>query len=214
LEHSPEGKRDPRPIKRPMTDFAVRAHLAAIIESSDDAIISKDLNGIITSWNAAATRIFGYQPEEIVGESILRLIPEELHHEEDDILRKIRAGERIDHFETVRMRKSGEKFPISVTISPIKNETGQIVGASKVAHDVSDRKKNELNRFQLAAIVDSAEDAIISKDLNGIIKSWNRGASRIFGYAESEAIGRSILLIIPEELHHEEAAGRRADRAL
>src|SRR3954470_11402955 len=99
-----------------------RFHLAAIVDSSDDPIISKDLDGIIRSWNGAATRVFGYRPEEMVGQSIYRLIPPDLYYEEEEILRKLRAGERIDHHETVRLRKSGEKVAVSVTISPVRDE--------------------------------------------------------------------------------------------
>lgn len=178
--------------------------LAAIIASSDDAIISKDLSGIITSWNEGARRIFGYEADEIVGQSILRLIPDDLQHEEEFILGKIRSGERIEHFETTRQRKNGERFPISVTISPIKNEDGTIVGASKIARDISERRRADESRYRLAAIVDSADDAIISKDLNGIITSWNHGAQRLFGYQAEEIIGQSILRLIPENLRHEE----------
>ena len=127
--------------------------LAAIVDSSDDAIISKDLNGIITSWNKAAQRIFGYTPEEIVGRPILRLIPEELHPEEVEILRKLKTGEQIDHYETVRVRKGGERFPVSVTISPVRNDGGRVVGASKIARDISDRTRLDDSRFRLAAIV-------------------------------------------------------------
>jgi len=195
-----------------------RLHLAAIVASSDDPIISKDLNGTIMSWNEAATRVFGYGVDEIVGQSILRLIPPELHHEEAMILSKLRAGERIDHFETVRVKKSGEKFPVSVTISPVKDAGGRVIGASKIAHDLSDRRKNAESRFQLAAIVDSADDAIISKDLNGIVKSWNEAAYRIFGYTSEEMVGQPILRLIPPDLHYEEdeilrklRAGERID---
>ena len=117
------------------------ARLAAIVESSDDAIISKDLNGRITSWNASATRIFGYRAEEMIGESILRIIPPELRAEEDDILAKLRRGERIDHFETTRVRKDGRRVDISVTVSPLHNSAGTIVGASKVARDISEQKR-------------------------------------------------------------------------
>jgi len=186
-----------------LTD-AAKNFLAAIIASSDDAIVSKDLNGIITTWNEGARRIFGYEADEIVGQSILRLIPPELHHEEDFILGKIRAGERIEHFETTRVRKNGEKFPISVTISPIKDDSGRIIGASKIARDISDRRRADESRSRLAAIVESADDAIISKNLDGIITSWNRGARRLFGYEEHEIIGQSILRLIPENLRHEE----------
>jgi PAS domain S-box-containing protein len=184
---------------------AAKDFLAAIITSSDDAIISKDLNGVISSWNEGARRMFGYEASEIVGHSILRLIPPELHHEEDFILAKIRSGERIEHFESTRLRKNGERFPISVTISPIKEESGRIVGASKIARDISDRRQADESRYRLAAIVDSADDAIISKDLNGIITSWNHGARRLFGYEPEEIIGQSILRLIPENLQHEEA---------
>jgi PAS domain S-box-containing protein len=198
--------------------FDPRAHLAAIVDSSDDAIISKDLNGTIVSWNDSAARIFGYSENEIIGRSILLLIPPELHPEEDGILGKVRAGGRIDHYETTRMRKNGERFPISVTISPIKDGTGRVVGASKVARDISDRTRNDQSRFQLAAIVDSADDAIVSKDLSGIVKTWNQGAARMFGYSSEEMVGQPILRLIPEELHYEEdeilrklRAGERVD---
>lgn len=117
--------------------------LAAIVESSDDAIISKNLNGIVTSWNAAASRMFGYTAEEMIGEPVLRLIPEELHHEEEMILTKLKAGERIDHYETTRIKKGGERFKVSATISPIRDGKGQIIGASKTARDISERKKIE-----------------------------------------------------------------------
>lgn len=181
-----------------------RFHLAAIVDSSDDPIISKDLNGTITSWNQAATRVFGYRPEEIIGQSILKLIPPELQHEEAEILRKLRAGERIEHYETVRVTKNGERVHLSVTISPVRDESGRIIGGSKIARDISDRKKADEIRFRLAAIVDSAEDAIISKDLNGIIKTWNYGAERMFGYESAEMVGQSILKIIPADLRYEE----------
>ncbi|HEX8899134.1 MAG TPA: PAS domain S-box protein, partial [Chthoniobacterales bacterium] len=127
--------------------------LAAIIQSSDDAIISKDLNGIITSWNAAAERLFGYTPKEIIGQSILTLIPAERQHEEPRILERIRRGERIDHYETVRRRKDGTLLDISVTVSPLKNQDGQIIGASKIARDITDRVQNERRRAAQYAVV-------------------------------------------------------------
>jgi PAS domain S-box-containing protein len=132
-------------------------HLAAIIDSSDDAIISKDLQGIITSWNAAATRVFGYLAHEIVGKSVLVLIPPELHSEEPEILRKVTAGERIEHFETRRRRKDGELIRISLTISPIRDSSGRIVGISKIARDITDRKLAE------AALLESERMAVIGR---------------------------------------------------
>ena len=108
-----------------------RARLAAIVESSDDAIIAKDLNGVITSWNAAAEKMFGYTTEEIVGRSILTLIPPELQHEEPTILGQIRAGNRVAHLETQRLHKSGKRIEVSLTSSPIRNHDGKVIGASK-----------------------------------------------------------------------------------
>ena len=117
--------------------------LAAIVESSEDAIASKDLNGIVTSWNKSAERMFGYKAEEMIGRSILTVIPPELHHDEDMILSKIRRGEKIDHFETVRVTKSGERIDVSLTISPVKDEQGKVIGAAKIARNITENKKME-----------------------------------------------------------------------
>jgi PAS domain S-box-containing protein len=125
-----------------------RLLLAAIIDSSEDAIISKDLTGIITSWNKAAHRMYGYTAEEVVGRSILVLIPDELHLEEDEILRKLRAGERLEHFETTRIAKSGLRLEVSLTISPIRDSTGRVIGSSKIARDISARKQMERSLIQ------------------------------------------------------------------
>lgn len=119
------------------------AYLAAIVDSSDDAIISKNLSGIIRTWNKGAERIFGYKAGEVIGRPILVLIPAHLHHEEDAILSRLRNGERIDHFETVRLRKDGALINISLTVSPVRDATGRIIGASKVARDITERKRAE-----------------------------------------------------------------------
>lgn len=119
------------------------ARLAAIVASSNDAIVSKDLGGIINSWNAAAEQIFGYTAEEIIGRSITTIIPAELHSEEAQIIGKIRLGERVEHFDTVRMTKDGRRIDVSITVSPLRNSRGEIVGASKIARDVTERKRNE-----------------------------------------------------------------------
>jgi PAS domain S-box-containing protein len=144
-----------------------RLELAAIIESSEDAIISKNLQGIITSWNASATRLFGYLPHEIIGKSVLTLIPEELHLEEPEILRKVTSGERIDHYETRRRRKDGELLDISLTISPIRDETGLIVGISKIARDITQRKLTE------AALIESERMAAIGRLAGSIAHEVN-----------------------------------------
>ena len=309
--------------------------LAAIVDSSEDAIISKSLQGIITSWNQGAQRIFGYSAEEAVGRSILMLLPQDRLEEEPKILDRIKRGERIEHFETVRRTKEGKLLNVSLTVSPVKDAAGTIIGASKIVRDiteqldvlkrlrhsedrfritlasigdaviaadkvgqitfmnpvaesltgwnetealglplktvfkiideitrqpveppvfkvlqanvvvdlashcllvsrdgterpiddnaapihepngeisgvvlvfrdVSERRKADLAAQRLAAIVHSSDDAIISKNLSGIIITWNEGAKRLFGYSEEEIIGKSVLTLIPPELQREE----------
>ncbi|MGH8199462.1 MAG: hybrid sensor histidine kinase/response regulator [Steroidobacteraceae bacterium] len=120
-----------------------RGWLAAIIDSSDDAVVSKTLDGIVTSWNPAAVRLFGYEPAEIIGKPITTVIPVELHAEEAEILGRLRRGERVDHFETIRLAKDGRRIEISLTISPIRDEEGTIIGASKIARDITERRRSE-----------------------------------------------------------------------
>jgi PAS domain S-box-containing protein len=184
--------------------LAAQASLAAIVESSDDAILSKDLDGIIRSCNAAAERIFGYPCGELVGRPVRMLIPAERQGEENDILERIRRGERIDHFETVRVAKDGRLIQVSLTISPIHDKSGAIIGASKIARDITARKRSQEREAYLAAIISSSSDAIIAKDLNGTITSCNESAERIFGYTSSELIGRPIHVLIPAERYAEE----------
>ncbi len=130
-----------------MTDADKR--LAAIVDSSDDAIISKDLDGVVISWNRAAERMFGYTAEEMIGASIRRVIPADRQFEEDEVLAQIRRGQKVDHFETIRQRKDGSLVPISLTVSPILDEHGVVVGASKIARDVSERQRAEVENEQL-----------------------------------------------------------------
>ena len=115
--------------------------LASIVESSDDAIVSKDLNGIITSWNGGAERLFGYKPHEVIGKPITILIPADRIDEEPEIIERVRRGERVDHYDTVRRRKDGSLIDISLTVSPLKDADGRIVGASKIARDITERKR-------------------------------------------------------------------------
>jgi PAS domain S-box-containing protein len=135
--------------------------LAAIVDSSDDAIVGKDLNGIVTTWNSGAERLFGYSANQMIGTSIMRLIPPDRQAEENEILTRIRNGRRVDHFETVRVRKDGQLIDVSVTISPIKDVTGNVIGASKVARDIGERKRGE-EKLQAAKI--AAEKASKAKD--------------------------------------------------
>jgi len=131
------------------TDTIAR-RLAAIVESSDDAIVSKDLNGIVLSWNQAAERMFGYTADEMIGASIRRIIPDERQVEEDTVLASIRAGRRVDHFETVRQARDGRPVPISLSVSPILDADGTVIGASKIARDISDRKYAEQQAARVA----------------------------------------------------------------
>ena len=125
------------------------ARLAAIVSSSDDAIVGKSLEGRVTSWNDGAARIFGWSPEEMIGQPILRIIPPELRFEEEEILARLRRGERIAHFDTERVAKDGRRLAVSLTVSPIRDATGRVVGASKIARDVTARKQAETTQHQL-----------------------------------------------------------------
>jgi PAS domain S-box-containing protein len=121
----------------------LRALLASVVDSSDDAIVTKTLQGVITSWNRGAERLFGYTVDEAVGQPIFLIIPDDRKAEEEDVLARLRRGERIDHFETVRLSKDGRQIPISLTVSPVKDGSGRIIGASKIARDISDRLRAE-----------------------------------------------------------------------
>jgi PAS domain S-box-containing protein len=145
---------------RKKADLAIR-HLAAIVESSEDAIISKDLNGTIMSWNQGAERLFGYRADEVIGKPITILIPSDRQDEEREILRRIRQGQRVDHYETVRQRKSGARVDVSLTISPLRDKEGVIIGASKIARDITERKRTER---ELEHAKEAAEAASRSKD--------------------------------------------------
>jgi PAS domain S-box-containing protein len=128
-----------------------RERLAAIVESSDDAIVGKTLDGVITAWNGGAQRIFGYTAAEAVGQHITLIIPAERRAEEDDVLARLRRGERIDHFETVRQAKDGRRIDISLTVSPVRDADGRIIGASKMARDITQWKQVQREREELLA---------------------------------------------------------------
>ena len=182
------------------------SRLAAIVESSDDAIVSKDLNGIINSWNKGAERVFGYSAEEAIGQPATLLIPLDRADEEPTILSKIRHGERVDHYETVRRRKDGSLIDISLTVSPIKNEAGEIVGGSKIARDISERKRGEKQIGFQARLLDAVEQAVIATNLSGTIIYWNLFAERLYGWSAAEALGANILDVVPAAETGEQAA--------
>ena len=185
-----------------------QARLAAIVQSSDDAIISKNLDGTITSWNAAAERIFGYSSEEAVGRSIMSLIiPPELHEEEQQILRRLRAGDRVEHYQTIRVTKDGKKVRISATISPVRNAHGQIIGASKIARDITERETTQSllreNQDLLRAAFTQTYSFLAMLSTDGTILEANRAAIDGTGFSRSEVVGQKIWDVwwrtLPEE---------------
>ncbi|HUR44794.1 MAG TPA: PAS domain S-box protein [Candidatus Saccharimonadales bacterium] len=185
---------------------AVRASLllAAVVDSSEDAIISKRLDGTVTSWNKAAEKMFGYTSEEMIGQPITRLFPEDRLEEEPDVIAKISRGHRIEHFETIRKKKDGKLVEVSLTISPVKDPHGKIIGASKIVRDITGQKAAQRSSMLLAAIVDSSDDAIVSKTLDGVVTSWNPAAEKIFGYTAHEMIGQPITKLFPPDRLDEE----------
>jgi PAS domain S-box-containing protein len=178
-----------------ITDRADRSWLAAIVESSDDAIVSRDLDGVVTSWNAAAERLFGHSAEEMVGRRGPVLAAPGREAETRAILGRVRAGGRVEHFETRRVRKDGAIVDVSITVSPIRDAEGRIVGVSEAARDIGERLRARRERGLLAAIVDSSDDAIASKDLDGVVTSWNAAAERLFGHSAGDMVGRHISAI-------------------
>jgi PAS domain S-box-containing protein len=188
----------------------------ALAETSEDAIISTDLDGIVRSWNRAAERLYGYSADALVGQSILTIVPPNRIKEEQDIIRRVQAGERIRDFMTIRSRHDGVHVAVSLIASPISDPSGAVTGVLRIDRDAGSRALAERGARRLAAIVQSSDDAIISKDLNGIVTSWNGAAERLFGYAAEEILGESIRKIIPQDRQSEEdevlAKIRRGER--
>lgn len=176
----------------------------AIVQSTDDAVVSETLDGVVLTWNPAAERIFGYSAQEMIGSSIYRVVPRDLHDQEAMVLERIARGQSIAHFETLRIKKDGTLFPVDLTVSPIRNQAGIVVGASSIKRDISDRRRAAEVSSRLAAIVQSSDDAIVSKTLDGVVLDWNASAERMYGIPAAEMIGRSIYELVPEELQTEE----------
>ena len=180
-----------------------RARLAAIVESSTDAIISKTLDGIVISWNSGAERIFGYRAEEMIGQPIARLVPPDRPDEEPTILNTIRRGERVEHYEAERVCKDGRRIHVSLSVSPITDAAGQIIGASKIARDVTERKQAEerfrqnqdrtrrLLEFNQAVMANMGE-GLYTVDPHGLLTFMNPAAERIFGWSTEELSGKKM----------------------
>ena len=179
--------------------------LAAIVDCSDDAILSKKLDGTITSWNQSAERLFGYKEEEAVGQHITLIVPWERRSEEEDILRRLARGERVEHFETVRRRKDGTYLDVSLTISPIRDAAGRVVGASKVARDVSERKRIEAalreSEERFRAIVETTPECVKLISADGTLLHMNRpGLGMVGARSADEVVGKNVYdLIAPED---------------
>jgi PAS domain S-box-containing protein len=187
---------------------AAAMRLAAVVQSSNDAVAAKTLNGIITDWNQSAERIFGYKPKEIVGKSVLTLIPKDRQSEEHEILRRIGRGESLDHYETVRRRKDGKLIDVSLTISPIKGAKGEIVGISKIARDITKQKQTERRLAEQTRLLNLSNDAIIVRDHQDRIVYWNLGAEEMYGFSAKEALGK-ITHELLETVHPENFASIR-----
>ncbi len=212
-DDSPERSAAARP-GRPGHRTAGPELLAAIVDSSDDAIFGKTLDGVITSWNKAAERIYGYRAGEIIGRPVSLLMPPDRPDEMAEILGRIRIGERVGHYETTRRRKDGATIEISLTVSPVHDAAGGIVGASSIAYIItgSDRRRDltepdrarefsETKAFLDNILQSSTKYSIIGMDLDHHILSWNKGASRNYGYAAQEVVGKdSNILHTPQDV--------------
>ena len=177
------------------------ARSASIVGASDDAIVSKTLEGRITSWKPAAERIFGYSAQEAIGAFMALIVPPDRADEEADILRRIRGGERV-RLETVRARKDGTRVHVSVTISPILDGDGRVVGAAKIARDITDAKRAALDHESLETrargVLNAVLDGVLVFDERGMLSTFSRGAERIFGYAGADVLGKNVTMLMPD----------------
>jgi PAS domain S-box-containing protein len=192
-----------RDISERVRSERATAHLAAIVRSSDDAVISKDLTGTVMSWNQAAERLFGYRADEMIGQPVMKLIPQDRQAEEHSILEKIRRGETVDTYETIRRRKDGTDFHVSLTISPLFDAQGNVIGASKIARDITERVQHESvlahsrERLRQAlqyqeAIVSHMGEGLYTVNRQGLVVSMNQAAEKLFGWTKEELIGRKM----------------------
>ena len=171
---------------------------ATVVESSGEAIMSATLDGVVTSWNPASERLYGYSSGEIIGKPSRPLIPDELVQGQRAMLAVVKAGRTSENLETLRIRKDGTVIPVALTVSPIRDGAGTVVGVSAIARDLTDQRAALEVTYRLAAIVEDSEDAIIGKSLDGIITTWNPAAERLYGYRAPEMIGKSITVLSAE----------------
>jgi PAS domain S-box-containing protein len=188
----PFGSIEPEPMDQRQLALA-----AMLVASSDDAIIGGDTSSLITTWNLAAQRLFGYKAEEVVGRNISFLIPPDRLDELEAVLGRVAQGAAAQNYDTKRIHKDGSLMDIAMTVSPIKDPGGTIIGTSTIQRNITERKRTETVIAEMAAIVDSSNDAIIGKSLDGVITTWNRGAEHIYGYKADEMIGKSFSLLVP-----------------
>ena len=191
--------------------------LAAVVASSEDAIITETLEGSIETWNRSAERMFGYSAGEAIGRPIELIVPPEVRATGENSSLRVLSGQTAKHFETTGLTRDGHRIPISVSLSVVAAPEGHVIGTARIIRDISDQRTLEREALRLAAIVNSSEDAIVSKDLNGIVQTWNGAAERMFGYTADEIVGKPIRLIIPDDRQSEEdkvLATIRAGRAV
>jgi two-component system sensor kinase FixL len=188
-------------------DYGARAWLEAIADSIEDAIVGKDVDATVTFWNARAEALFGYEAGEIVGRKITLIVPPDRIGEEAAILERVRRGEKLTRFETRRQRKDGTIIPVSLTISPVRDAQGRIVGVCKVARDLSEaeRASREIDRrgALLGSILETVPDALVVIDQQGLIHSFSAAAERLFGWMAAEVLGRNVSLLMPAPYREE-----------
>jgi two-component system, OmpR family, sensor histidine kinase VicK len=170
---------------------------AMLVASSDDAIIGLTPQSLITTWNRAAQRLYGYTAEEVVGRNISFLVPPDRLDELDGVVARVMKGGGAERYETTRLHKDGRLIDVEITVSPILDVAGTIVGTSAKPRDITERKRTDAVTAEMAAIVDSSNDAIIGKTLEGVVTTWNRGAEHVYGYKAAEMIGQSVSLLVP-----------------
>ena len=185
------------PVKQPADPKLLLA--AMLVESSDDAIIAKTLDGVITAWNPAAQRLFGYAAADVIGQNISFLLPADRLDELDAVLGRVADGAGAQRYESKRVHKAGQVLDVAMTVSPMRDSAGTIVGTSTIARDITERKRTDAVAAEMAAIVDSSNDAIIGKTLEGVVTTWNRGAEHVYGYTSAEMVGRSISRLVPPD---------------